>query len=144
MIAACLLSYGIGNMLINVVTLFIRSGDGIVIFTAVLITLGFFPIFFGMIRSPKFLYKQGRVGELGGALVKISGRNKTGYLKEDFYQEIVDDEVGFELTELDECKIRVKLHKKDQKESSLIKKELLKFGQLFTNFEQVLLKFLKN
>ena len=135
LIAASLTSYGIGNILINIITLFIRSGNGIVIFTAVLITLGFFPVFFGVIRSPRFLYKQGKVSELGSALVSISQKNKTDYHKEDFFEEIIGEEIDNQFSEIEGCKIRAKIYKTDQKDSSLIKKELRKFAKLFTNFK---------
>ena len=133
LIAAAFTSYGLGNILINLVTLVIRDSQTLVNFSIIFLLPAVIPAFFYTIESPQWLYKDGRVNSFGKSLVAVSKRNKTGLKKREFMEQVVGDS-DFNSEDLENTKIRVKILMTDKKSVSKFMQILENFSNIFTSF----------
>ena len=133
LIAASFSAFGIGYIFINVVTLFIRKSETLLIFSIFALLPAIVPSFFCIFETPRWLYKEGNVDRLGKALIAVSRSNKTGFEYREFMEQVIGDP-DFREEDLENCKIRIKILRKDQKNYGKFMQVLINFSQLFTSF----------
>ena len=134
LISACFMAYGLGNLLINIVTLYIRSAKSLVIFSFIVLFICLLPVFFYITRSPQFLFSKGRVSQLCETLVYVSKQNKTDLTQREFYEELIG-ESNFKMTDLEDCQIDVQIQPKNRKARSQLVKIMFNFLELLTTWK---------
>ena len=132
LISACFMAYGLGNIFINVITLYIRTSQGIMWFSTLVLLLAIIPAFFYTVESPQFLFKKGKINKLGRSLVQISKKNKKDFTIRDFMEEIIGQS-NFSMDEVENCKISIKIQRRGKKELNTILRTLKNFSELFTS-----------
>ena len=114
LISGCFLAYGVGCILINLVTIsWIRSADSVSIFATILVVFTCTPSFFTFVETPKFLQKKGKVTQMIKSLKYISDVNKTEIDEEALIIPLVGTEENYELIKDKEVVIDVEVIKKD-------------------------------
>lgn len=92
LIAGCFMAYGVGCIVLNIVTIFVRSADLLAFSATVLLYLACLPSFFTYHETPRFLHKSGLLTRLGRNLTRIGKMNKKKLTEYDFYSEFISKE----------------------------------------------------
>lgn len=105
LIGGCFLSYGIGCILVNFITIYVKSADVLIFVCGGLIILSIIPSFFSYYETPQFLYQKGRVTELFDTLEGIASFNGKNLQKGYFMRQLVEPSM---LSVLDGRRVQIK------------------------------------
>lgn len=78
LISGCFLAYGIGCVVLNLVTFKIKSADNLILVACCLVAVTVIPSFFSFYETPKYLYNAGKFTQLMESLTsiaRINGKN---------------------------------------------------------------------
>lgn len=92
LVSGCFLSYGIGCIVINIVTIWVDDCDVLVNIAAFLVVITIIPSFFSFYETPQFLYHTGRFNDLVRCLWKIGRYNRRGLTQEEIGSFLIGDD----------------------------------------------------
>lgn len=115
--------YGLGCVLVNVLTLYLRDGVILSIFALSLSAIITIPSFFYLVESPKWLYENGKFNELFSCLEFISTVNKTNFDKKKLLGSVLDDGESL-INKFEGFDIKVNVIRKETGKGKSILKEL--------------------
>ena len=79
-----MLSYSVGGIVLNILSLYLTDADTLMNFVAFLITLVVIPVFIYLQESPRYLYEKGQVTSLVTTLNSIGDLNQAGLSRHHF------------------------------------------------------------
>jgi hypothetical protein len=92
LISGCFVAYGIGCIVLNSTTLFLKSANWLAASATALVYLTILPSFFSFHETPKYLYNKGRLSELMENLYRIGKTNKKNIPRSRFYKSFMSEE----------------------------------------------------
>lgn len=128
LISGCFFAYGLGCIVINVLTLFIRSANALSLFALIIICFTITPSFFSFVESPKWLQKQGRVTDLVNALVYIGKRNGNPLTEKEIFEPLFKGGEGYEF--IKDRRVVISIEQKNKAKTNA----LTNLKEIFTNF----------
>ena len=84
LVSGYFVAYGLGSILVNVITLYLRSSDSLARLCWISVSCAVLPSFVSFVETPRFQYKAGKLTGLIYVLERIAGFNKMASKREDF------------------------------------------------------------
>lgn len=136
LVSGYFVAYGLGSILVNVITLYLRSSDSLARLCWICVSCAVLPSFVSFLETPRFQYKAGKLTGLVYVLERIAKFNKMESKREDFAEMLSDGDK--KITDVVTSKqIFVRIKDKSQDDSQLPgvvqeKKDSRAFREMFT------------
>jgi len=139
LVSAYFVAYGLGSILVNVITLYLRSSDSLARLCWISVTCAVLPSFVSFVETPKFQYKAGKLTGLVFVLERISGFNKKDVSRSDWIELFSEnDKVVADTINSKQIYVKIKGKNKDESQLPEIaqdKKDAKSFKEMFTTKE---------
>lgn len=106
LISGCFVAYGIGCIALNIVTMFVRTADNLILTSAIMVYLSCIPPLFSYHETPKYLLRTGKLTRLVQNLIVIGKANGNKIGEEEIYLEFVSED-DYELIKKNHLEIEV-------------------------------------
>jgi len=103
LISGCFLSYGIGSIVINIVTLYINRADFLIALASVLVLCTVAPTFCSFYETPLFLHNTGQYTRLLDTLESISRMNGKWVTRYEFLDQMITEDEFNLIQRLENC-----------------------------------------